>query len=117
YHVVEHFSQHTGQIVYATKLHRRRPRLLQTPRYEGDSRRTDPVKGIYSAQTGSAAMTRRREFLSAAGAAAVYNLAAAQTAPSPKPVSANDTVTLGFVGVGIRGTQLMHEFSEIPGVR
>ena len=32
------------------------------------------------------------------------------------PPSVNDTVNLGLIGVGIRGSQLMEEFSKIPGV-
>lgn len=59
-------------------------------------------------------MERRRDFLSTAAATAVYTLAprpAAAQKPSP------DTVSLGFIGIGIRGTQLFREFSEIAGVR
>ncbi len=38
YHVVEHFAQHTGQIMFATKLLTGAgPRLLQAPQPEGGS--------------------------------------------------------------------------------
>jgi predicted dehydrogenase len=60
-------------------------------------------------------MTRRRDFIAAAGAAAIYRLAAA---PAPAAAAqATDSVALGFIGVGIRGSQLMRDFLAIPGVR
>ncbi|MBI1897774.1 MAG: Gfo/Idh/MocA family oxidoreductase [Acidobacteria bacterium] len=63
-------------------------------------------------------MTRRREFVTAAGAAAIYRLAGpvALAAPARK-IGPNDSVGLGFIGIGIRGTGLMEEFSRIPGAR
>jgi predicted dehydrogenase len=59
-------------------------------------------------------MTDRRGFLSSA-AATVYTLAA------PRPVRARalaaaDRLNVGFIGVGIRGSQLMQEFSKVDGV-
>src|SRR3954451_12623336 len=58
----------------------------------------------------------RRNFLGTAGAAAVYSLSGAP-APSPAPVGANDQLGLGFIGVGIRGSGLMDEFSKNPAAR
>ncbi len=57
----------------------------------------------------------RRQFLAAAGPAVLYKLVGA-----PPPLSAagaNDQIGLGFIGAGIRATQLMDEFLAIPGVR
>ena len=34
-----------------------------------------------------------------------------------RAASANDSVSLGFIGIGIRGSQLMQEFSRVEGVR
>jgi predicted dehydrogenase len=60
-------------------------------------------------------MTRRREFVKAASVAAVYRLAG--DPPALRAASASDTVSLGLIGVGIRGSGLMEEFAKIPGVR
>ena len=60
-------------------------------------------------------MTARRRFLQAASAAAVYRLSAEPT--QTKPVSANDTLSLGFIGMGIRGSYLMEEFRAVPGTK
>lgn len=38
-------------------------------------------------------------------------------APRLKAGGPNDQVTLGFIGTGIRGTQLLMDFARIPGVR
>jgi predicted dehydrogenase len=60
-------------------------------------------------------MMRRRDFMAAAGAAAIYRLAG-----TPVPLTAagaNDSVALGFIGVGIRGSQSMRDFLATPGVR
>ena len=46
----------------------------------------------------------------------MYSLSGAP-APSPAPVGANDQVGLGFIGVGIRGSGLMDEFSKNPAAR
>jgi predicted dehydrogenase len=61
-------------------------------------------------------MTGRRDFLKTAGALAVYKLAepAAQAAQSAAP---GDAVRVGFIGVGIRGSQLVDEFKTIAGVQ
>src|SRR6476661_5879594 len=61
-------------------------------------------------------MQGRRNFLGSAGIAAVYSLSAAP-GPGPAPVGANDQVGLGFIGVGIRGSGLMDEFSKNPAAR
>ncbi|MBL0161383.1 MAG: Gfo/Idh/MocA family oxidoreductase [Bryobacterales bacterium] len=55
-------------------------------------------------------MSSRRSFLRST----VYTLAGA--APMLKAAGPNDTVNLGLIGVGIRGSQLMEEYSRIPGV-
>jgi predicted dehydrogenase len=60
-------------------------------------------------------MTSRRNFLSAAGAATVYSLAGQPA--QLHAAAANDSVALGFVGIGIRGSQLMQEFAQVPGLR
>lgn len=60
-------------------------------------------------------MTQRRTFVKAAGAAAVYQLAG--DPPRARAASANDAVGLGFIGVGIRGSGLLEEFSSNPASR
>ena len=55
-------------------------------------------------------MSSRRTFLRST----VYTLAGAS--PLLKAAGLNDTVNLGLIGVGIRGSQLMEEFSKVPGV-
>ncbi|MGH9665237.1 MAG: Gfo/Idh/MocA family protein [Bryobacteraceae bacterium] len=50
----------------------------------------------------------RRYFLLAAGAAAGTTLRA---------FGANDQIGFGFIGSGIRGTILLHEFQSLPGIR
>jgi predicted dehydrogenase len=57
----------------------------------------------------------RRDFLSAAGAAIVYQLVGAR--PSLKAASANDQIGLGFIGTGIEGAMLLGQFMKISGVR
>lgn len=57
-------------------------------------------------------MTHRRSFVKAAGAAAVYSLAG--DPPKAKAAGPNDTVGLGFIGVGIRGSGLLEDFSKNP---
>ncbi len=57
-------------------------------------------------------MTHRRDFVKAASVAAVYTLAGG--VPAAKAVGANDKVGLGFIGVGIRGSGLLEEFSKNP---
>ena len=47
----------------------------------------------------------------------VYRLAAASAAASSLRAAASDEVRLGFIGIGIRGTQLMNAFREVPGVK
>jgi predicted dehydrogenase len=60
-------------------------------------------------------MTQRRTFMKTAGAAAVYTLAG--DPPTAKAATANGQVALGFIGVGIRGSGLMQEFSRNPASR
>ncbi|MBC7927192.1 MAG: Gfo/Idh/MocA family oxidoreductase [Bryobacteraceae bacterium] len=60
-------------------------------------------------------MTERRSFLSSAGAAAVYSLVG--ETPLAKAATANDQVGLGFIGVGIRGSGLLQDFSKNPASR
>lgn len=57
-------------------------------------------------------ISRRSLFARAAAGAMVYR---AVGAPAPAP--AKGEVTLGFIGSGIRGKQLIDEFMEVPGVR
>ena len=59
-------------------------------------------------------MPTRRQLLETAGAAAVYRLAA--TGPALRAASLNDHVNLGFIGSGIRGTQLIEDHKSIAGV-
>lgn len=62
-------------------------------------------------------MNSRRRFLHAASAATVYRLAAS-AAPDPQPQPApSDTLRIAHIGAGIRGSQLIEEFSSIHGVR
>ena len=49
------------------------------------------------------------------GAAAIYKLTGA--APQLKAAPANEQIGFGFIGTGIRGTQLMAEFLEMPAVK
>lgn len=58
----------------------------------------------------------RRDFLKKAGAAAiVYRLVPSGSVL--KAAGPNDQVGLGFIGVGIQGTNLLRAFKAIPGVR
>ena len=57
----------------------------------------------------------RRAFLRAGGASVIYQLVGAPA--SRGTASANDQIGLGYIGAGIRATQLMEEFQRIPGVR
>jgi predicted dehydrogenase len=57
----------------------------------------------------------RRSFLNSAGAAVVYRLV--DSGFSLAAAGANDKVGVGFIGSGIRGTQLLDEFKSIPAVR
>jgi predicted dehydrogenase len=52
----------------------------------------------------------RRKFLTTAGAATVYKLTGA--APQLKAAGPNSQVSLGFIGSGIRGTQLINEMTS-----
>lgn len=56
----------------------------------------------------------RRRFLAAAPI--VYNIAAAPASPLKAAATPNSAVNLGFIGVGIRGTQLFREFQAMPNV-
>jgi len=57
----------------------------------------------------------RRNFLNTAGSAIVYQLAG--NGPTMRAAGVNDQVGLGFIGSGIRGTQLIDDFKSIPGLR
>ena len=58
----------------------------------------------------------RREFLQrVGGAAVVYRFV--DSGPFLKAAGANDQIGLGFIGVGIQGTNLLRAFKAIPGVR
>lgn len=59
-------------------------------------------------------MTNRRNFLLTSGAT-VYTVAAAVPAAA-KAMAPSDQINLGFIGAGIRATQLMQEFRSVPGV-
>lgn len=61
-------------------------------------------------------MPSRRAFLHAASAATVYRLAESASPAQARSLAPSDTVRIGHIGVGIRGSQLMSEFSRIPGV-
>lgn len=60
-------------------------------------------------------MNHRRSFLKAASGAAVYTMAG--DTPRAKAAGPNDQVSLGFVGVGVRGSGLMEEFKRNPASR
>lgn len=60
-------------------------------------------------------MPSRRNFLRTAAGATVYRLAEAAPSQAAAPAP-SDTLNIGQIGVGIRGSQLMEEFSRIPGV-
>jgi predicted dehydrogenase len=58
----------------------------------------------------------RRDFIRRAGAAAiVYKVV--DSGPFLRAAAPNDQIGLGFIGVGIRGTQLLEGFKAISGVR
>jgi predicted dehydrogenase len=57
----------------------------------------------------------RRDFISTAGAAAVFSLAG--EAPKLRGATLNGQIGLGFIGSGIRGTQLIGDFKAIDGLR
>lgn len=61
--------------------------------------------------------TTRRAFLSKTGmAAAGLTLAANSVSASSykRIIGANEKIRMGFIGVGNRGTQVMHEFMNEP---
>ncbi|MCZ2157192.1 MAG: Gfo/Idh/MocA family oxidoreductase [Bryobacterales bacterium] len=58
----------------------------------------------------------RRAFLSSASAAMVYQLVPAAQSQT-RSYGPNDTIRLGFVGVGVQGSGLLDEFKVIPGVK
>jgi len=57
----------------------------------------------------------RREFISTAGAAAVFTLAGEAT--KLRRATLNGQIGMGFIGSGIRGTQLIDEFKPIDGLK
>lgn len=57
----------------------------------------------------------RRQFLNTAGAAAIYKFV--DSGFTMKAASANDQIGMGFIGSGVRGTYLLGQFQDIPGVR
>ena len=58
----------------------------------------------------------RRSFLRKSGAAAiVYKIV--DGGFQMKAAGANDTIGMGFIGVGIRGSYLLENFQKISGVR
>jgi predicted dehydrogenase len=59
--------------------------------------------------------TNRRRFLQTAGSAVVFQLAG--SGPKIRAAGPNETVSLGFIGSGIRATQLIDEFKRVPGVK
>src|SRR5688500_18030786 len=60
-------------------------------------------------------MNHRRSFLKAASGAAVYTMAG--DAPRAKAAGPNAQVSLGFIGVGVRGSGLLEEFKRNPASR
>lgn len=58
----------------------------------------------------------RRNFLTRGGAAVVYSLAAARPKRA-RAAASNDQLGVGFIGSGIRGTQLIDDFRANPAVR
>ncbi len=59
----------------------------------------------------------RRQFVSTAGATAVYSLAAAPRKAKGAPGSPNSQIPVAFIGSGIRGTQLIDDFKAVDGLR
>jgi predicted dehydrogenase len=57
----------------------------------------------------------RRQFLGRTGAAAVYSLVSSGFAL--QAAGANDQIGFGFIGTGVRGSELLGEFKDIAGVR
>jgi predicted dehydrogenase len=57
----------------------------------------------------------RRQFLGKAGAALVFKLV--DSGFALRAAGPNDQVGFGFIGTGIRGSEIMGEFLKIPGVR
>lgn len=57
----------------------------------------------------------RRDFISAAGAAAVFSLVG--EGPKLRASTLNGQIGVGFIGSGIRGTQLIGDFKDIEGLR
>ncbi|MDZ4801588.1 MAG: Gfo/Idh/MocA family oxidoreductase [Bryobacteraceae bacterium] len=55
-------------------------------------------------------MIERRDFVKAGSVAAVYSLVGGR--PAAAAVGASDKVGLGFIGVGIRGSALLEDFSK-----
>lgn len=63
-------------------------------------------------------MTGRRDLLKLAGAVAVYRMQEARMLGGvPGAAPSSRQLGLGFIGVGIRGSQLMQEFSQSPEAR
>lgn len=60
-------------------------------------------------------MTGRRDVLRGAGAATVYHLV--QSGSGLRAAAANDQIGMGFIGSGIRGSQLLRDFLKIPGAK
>ncbi len=61
-------------------------------------------------------MTARRDWLKSAGAATVFHLAQGGGSRL-KAAAANDQIGMGFIGSGIRGSQLLRDFLRIPGAK
>lgn len=60
-------------------------------------------------------MTPRRDWLRTAGAATVFKFV--QGGSPLKAAQVNSQIGFGFIGSGIRGSQLLGEFMKIPGIR
>ncbi len=56
----------------------------------------------------------RRQFLSAAGAAAIYKVV--DSGFALKAAAPNDQINMGFIGTGVRGAYLLQQFRDMPGV-
>jgi len=61
-------------------------------------------------------MSKRRQFLTSAGGVVVYQLVDGTPALKVMP-GASDQIGVGFIGSGIRGTQLIEDFKLIPGLK
>lgn len=60
-------------------------------------------------------MLSRRNVLRTAGAAAIYKVV--NSGFTMKAAAANDQIGMGFIGTGVRGTYLLDQFKDMPGVR